>query len=156
MLHCSGGKGRHRAGLGSEVTSQLIWITRIFNNLETLWSIDPHCEVSGYMVQSGIKMWHLHTVSGKGFCPKNIWTHPKYTWWHGLGLAFIWELPQGHGKVISRSQQGQISSKWLKIAYFGCFCYNYAHLSCLWWLKTYPDSNTDLYQNNLYQVIGVI
>ena len=38
-------------------------------------------------------------------------SQPKYTWWHGLGLGFTWVLPQGHDKVISRSQEGQISSK---------------------------------------------
>ena len=46
----------------------------------------------------------------------SIWPETKYTWWHGLGLGFIGELLQGHGKVILRSQQGQISWKWLKIA----------------------------------------
>ena len=52
---------------------------------------------------------------------KSVGTQPKYTWWHGLRLGFIWELPQGHGKVISRSQQSQISSKRSKIAYFCSF-----------------------------------
>ena len=43
------------------------------------------------------------------------------------GLYFTGLLPQGH-----------------------CFCwffYNYVHFSCLWWLETYLDPNTDLYQN---------
>ena len=35
----------------------------------------------------------------------------KYAWWPGLGLSFIELLPQGHGKVISRSHQGQINTK---------------------------------------------
>ena len=43
---------------------------------------------------------------------------PKYTCrWHGLGLGFKGVLPQGHDKVISRSQQGQISLKLMKIVY---------------------------------------
>ena len=33
-------------------------------------------------------------------------------------FGFIWELFQGRGKVISRSQRGQISSKRLKIDYW--------------------------------------
>ena len=41
----------------------------------------------------------------------------KYTWWHGLGLGFKGVLPQGHDKVISRSQQGQISLKFVKMVY---------------------------------------
>ena len=43
---------------------------------------------------------------------------PKYTWWNRLGLYFTGFLPQGHGKVISRLQQGQISLKWVKIDYW--------------------------------------
>ena len=43
---------------------------------------------------------------------------PKYTWWHGLGLGFMVELHQGHNKVISRSQEGDISSTPLKIVFF--------------------------------------
>ena len=41
-----------------------------------------------------------------------------------IGLVFgpIGELPQGHDEIISRSQTGEISSKQLKIADFGCFC----------------------------------
>ena len=78
---------------------------------------------------------------------KSAGNQPKYTWWHGLGLVFMVELPQRHMKVISRSQQGQMSAKPLKIAYFVVFCYNYVHLRCLWWLETDLDLNTDLYQN---------
>ena len=33
-------------------------------------------------------------------------------------VGFIWDLSQGHGEVISRSQQGQISSKRLKIDFW--------------------------------------
>ena len=40
---------------------------------------------------------------------KSVGTQPKYTWWHGLGLGFILDLSKGHGKVISRAHQGQIS-----------------------------------------------
>ena len=64
----------------------------------------------------------IHPVSGKGFLSKkylnkpNIWTTGQHfptqvhmvTW---VGVGLIGELPQGHGKVISRSQQGQISWK---------------------------------------------
>ena len=32
-------------------------------------------------------------------------------------MGFAAKLSRGHGKVISRSQQGQISSKWLKVEY---------------------------------------
>ena len=52
---------------------------------------------------------------------KSVGTQSKYTWWHGLGLGFIWELPQDYGKVISISQQGQISSKRSTKSYFCCF-----------------------------------
>ena len=52
---------------------------------------------------------------------KSVGAKPKYTWWHGLRLGFIWELPQDHGKVMSRSQQGQISSKQSKVAFFVVF-----------------------------------
>ena len=38
--------------------------------------------------------------------------------WAGDELRGGGELPQGHGKVISRSQQSQISSKRLKIPLF--------------------------------------
>ena len=31
--------------------------------------------------------------------------NPKYTLRHGLGWGFIWVLPQGYVKVISRSNQ---------------------------------------------------
>ena len=55
---------------------------------------------------------------------------------HG-DMGHIGELPQGHGKVISRSQQGQISSKSVKIACFCWFCYNYVPLKCLWSLEAY-------------------
>ena len=78
---------------------------------------------------------------------KSSGTQPKYTSWHGLGSGFMVELPQGHAKVSSRSRQGQISSKRLKIAYYCCFSYNYVHLRCLWWLETNLDFNKDLYQN---------
>ena len=44
-------------------------------------------------------------------------SQPKYTWWHGLGFAAV--LAQGHDKVISRSQEGQISSKEVKITILG-------------------------------------
>ena len=58
-----------------------------------------------------------------------------YTWWHWLELGFMGMLPLGHhGKVISRSQQGQISSNWVKIAYFCSFFVVYFHLRCLCWL----------------------
>ena len=49
---------------------------------------------------------------------KSVRAQPMYTWWHVLVISFTGELPQGHGKVISRSQQGQISSKRLKILLF--------------------------------------
>ena len=49
---------------------------------------------------------------------KSLRAQPMYTWWHVLVISFTGELPQGHGKVISRSQQGQISSKRLKIPFF--------------------------------------
>ena len=49
---------------------------------------------------------------------KSVRAQPMYTWWHVLVISFTGELPQGHGKVISRSQQGQISSKRVKIACF--------------------------------------
>ena len=49
---------------------------------------------------------------------KSVRAQPMYTWWHVLVISFTGELPQGHGKVISRSQQGQISSKRLKIPFF--------------------------------------
>ena len=56
-----------------------------------------------------------------------------------------------HGKVISRAQQGQISSKQVKIACFRDFFNNYIHFRCLWWLETYlhvhVDPNTDPCQN---------
>ena len=52
---------------------------------------------------------------------KSVRTQPMWTWWHGLVMSFTGELPQGHGKVISRSQQGQMSSKQLKIAFYVVF-----------------------------------
>ena len=48
---------------------------------------------------------------------KSVRAQPMYTWWHVLVISFTGELLQGHGKVISRSQQGQISSKRLKIPF---------------------------------------
>ena len=53
-----------------------------------------------------------------GTSKKSVRAQPMYTWWHGLVMSFTGELAQGHGKVISRSQQGQISSKRLKIPLF--------------------------------------
>ena len=47
---------------------------------------------------------------------------------YGLRLGFMRLLPQGHCKVISRSQQGQISSKGVKITSFCVFYPNYVHL----------------------------
>ena len=38
-------------------------------------------------------------------------SQPKYTWWHGLGLGLTGVLPQGHNKVIARSQKDQGSLK---------------------------------------------
>ena len=43
------------------------------------------------------------------------------TW---VGVGFDRELSKGHGKGISRSQQGQICSKRLEMAYFVCFSNN--------------------------------
>ena len=56
-----------------------------------------------------------------------------------MGLHFTGLVPQSHCQVISRSQQGQIGSKQLKISCFWWFVYNYVHFSCLWWLETYLD-----------------
>ena len=64
-----------------------------------------------------------------------------------MGLYLTGLVPQSHCKFISRSQQGQIGSKQLKISCFWRFFYNYVHFSCLWWLETHLDPNTDLYQN---------
>ena len=36
---------------------------------------------------------------------------PKYTWGHGFRMYFWGVLPQGHGKVISRSQQVKSTQK---------------------------------------------
>ena len=55
-------------------------------------------------------------------------SQPKFTWWHGLGLGFKVVLPQGHDKVISRSQQGQISLKFVKIVY----CIGLATILLIW------------------------
>ena len=41
-------------------------------------------------------------------------TQPKYTLCHELGLGLTGVLPQGHNKVISRSQEGQLSLKQVK------------------------------------------
>ena len=41
---------------------------------------------------------------------------------YGLRLVFMRLLPQGYCKVISRSQQGHIGSKGIKITYFCAFC----------------------------------
>ena len=38
-------------------------------------------------------------------------SQPNYTWWHGSGLGLTGVLPQGHNKVIARSQKGQICLK---------------------------------------------
>ena len=38
-------------------------------------------------------------------------SQPKCTWLHGLGLGLTGVLPQCHNKVITRSQEGQISLK---------------------------------------------
>ena len=47
---------------------------------------------------------------------------------YGLRLGLMRLLPQGYCKVISRSQQGHIGSKGMKITYFCAFCPNSAHL----------------------------
>ena len=61
-------------------------------------------------------------------------SQPNYTLCHGLGLGLTGVLPQGHNKVIPRSQEGQLGLKQVKIACFCWFCFNSAHLSCQWWL----------------------
>ena len=53
--------------------------------------------------------------------------NPKYTLRHGLRWDFIWVLPQGHVKVISRSNQ----PKRVRIFSFCCFCCNCINLGCL-------------------------
>ena len=65
-------------------------------------------------------MCHIHTVSGEGFCSK-LKRKNKLLDQHfpkksvgtqlSLVLGFIGELSKGQVEVISRSQQGQISSK---------------------------------------------
>ena len=78
------------------------------------------------------------------------WLHlttPNLSKYVEMGLHFTGLLPQGYCKVISRSQQGKICSKQLKISCFCWFFYNYVHFRCLWWLETCLDPNTDLYQN---------
>ena len=67
--------------------------------------------------------------------PKRLGLQGLYKGWRvfypPLPPDFTGLLPQAHGKVISRSQQGQISSKRVKIVCFCCFCYKYAPLGCL-------------------------
>ena len=59
---------------------------------------------------------HSYVVCKCGFVPTyRPWAH-LYLGWCSVSSLF------GHCKVISRSQKGQISTKRLKIAYFGCFC----------------------------------
>ena len=70
----------------------------------------------------------------------NLSTHVE------IELYFAGFLSRSHCKVISRSHQGEICSKQLKISCFCWFFYNYVHFRCLWWLETYLDYNTDLYQ----------
>ena len=53
--------------------------------------------------------------------------NPKYTLRHGLGWDFTWVLPQGHVKVISRSNQ----PKKVRIFSCCCFCFNCINLGCL-------------------------
>ena len=68
-----------------------------------------------------LKMWlalALHLMN----------SNPSTQVTYGLRLVFMRLLPQGHCKVISRSQQGQISSKGVKITYFCVFCPNSVHL----------------------------
>ena len=52
--------------------------------------------------------------------------NPKYTLRHGLGWGFICLLPQGHVKVISRSNQ----PKRVRIFSCCCFCFNCINLGC--------------------------
>ena len=53
--------------------------------------------------------------------------NPKYTLRHGLWWGFIWVLPQGHVKVISRSNQ----PKRVRTFSCCCFCFNCINLGWL-------------------------
>ena len=78
--------------------------------------------------------------------------------WVSLGLAFTWVLPEGHDKVIPRSQQGQISSKQVKIARFCCFFYDAVYrFTCeVIKIESHLDRNTDIYQEMPQKDLGVI
>ena len=45
---------------------------------------------------------------------ESVESQPKYiyTWWYGLRFGFPGVLLQDHGKVISKSHQGQILFTW--------------------------------------------
>ena len=53
---------------------------------------------------------------------KSVRAQPMSIWWLGLVMSFTGELPQGHSKVISMSQQGLISSKRFRVVFFLKLC----------------------------------
>ena len=94
---------------------------------------------------NSINLLHENVTGKDFFLNTHIWTNDQYSRptsikngqltvegnRHGLGWGFLWVLPQGHVKVISRSNQ----TKRARIFSFCCFCFNCNNLGCLLWLK---------------------
>ena len=72
----------------------------------------------------------------------------------GLYKAVTPRSWQGHLKVTARSHQSQINTKVLNKAYFCCFCSNFVHLRCPWWLKP-SRTPTWMYTKHTQEVTGV-
>ena len=76
--------------------------------------------------------------------------NPKYTLRHGLGWGFIWVLPQGHVKVISRSNQPRRGKMFL------LFLLQLYQFKMSMMIETHLGPNTEVHQTHLKEVTGVI
>ena len=75
------------------------------------------------------------------------WINPNPSTHYAMGWGFSLTgvLPQSHNKIISRSQESQLSLKQVKIAYFCWFCFISAHLPMV--VDTHLDPSMEIYQN---------